>query len=110
MVYNHSLLLTSTIEMIYCRGLWSTSTIGIQNKLSYMGLAFALSTVLDFHLPNNNFTKDKPKETIKENKQAVEKSSIILHGYLSICTYTSSTPNLKLEQGEQETHTALYED
>ena len=69
------------------------------------------SSVLDFHLPNNNLKKKKKlKETIKENKQAVENSSIILHGYLSICTYTSSTSNSKFEQGEQETHAALYED
>ena len=95
--------------MIYSRGLWFTLTIGIQNKftISYVGLAFVPIIVLDFHLPNNNFTKEKLKETIKENKQAVKKSSIILHGYLLICTYTSSTTNLKFEQGEPETHSSV---
>ena len=110
MVYSHGFWLTPTIEMIYSHGLWLSSAIRIQNKFGYVGLAFAPSTIQDFHLPNNNFTKEKLKETIKENKQAIEKSSIILHGYLSIFTYTSSTTNLKLEQGEQETHTNIYED
>ena len=74
MVYSCSLWLTLTIGMVYSCGWWLTPAIGIQNKftISYVGLAFAPSTTLDFHLPNNNFTKEKLKETIKGFKTSLQ--------------------------------------